>query len=185
VAEAGTGADAEVIEHGRERQGTEAHDDDRSTSCAEQCQLGGQVRGARPALVRRRRVGGRGALDRRRHVGVDQAQPVVGRRRRRLRRQAHLVHHTEQPVTAAVACEHAPGAVGAVGGGGEPDDDDPGLAVTEARYTPPPIRLGGERRPLLGGHLLTPRDKARAASARRHLSGYGGERIHPLDVRLG
>ena len=51
----------------------------------------------------------------------------------------------EQPVARAVAGEHAAGAVAAVRGRGEPQDDDRRRRVAEARHRPAPVGLAGER----------------------------------------
>ena len=97
------------------------------------------------ALVRCRRVRRRRALHRRRHPGAGEAQPVVDRHRRRLVGESGPMHRAEQPVAAAVAREDPAGAVGAVGGGRQPEHDDPGGGIAEAGHRPAPVVVVAER----------------------------------------
>ncbi len=90
------------------------------------------------------------------------------------------MHRPEQPVAAAVAGEHPAGPVGAVRGRGQPEHDDPGVGVAEARDRLAPVRLVPVGGPLLDGHLLTPCPKPRAGGAGDHLTLETGEIGMPL-----
>ena len=78
-----------------------------------------------------------------------------------------------EPVAGAVAGEHPPGAVGAVGGGGEADDQDPRGRIAEAADRPRPVVLAAEAARRIGRLGLAPGDQPRAAAAGVDL---GGER---------
>ena len=69
------------------------------------------------------------------------------------------------PIRGAVAREHAPGAVRAMGRRREPDDHDPRVRVAEAGHRPSPVLLIAERRPLLVGDPLPPRHQPGAGPA--------------------
>ena len=74
------------------------------------------------ALLDGRPVVRRGAAHRRHHPGADQPLAVPGVQRGRLRREPDPVQRREQPVAGAVAGEDPSGAVAAVRGRREPDD---------------------------------------------------------------
>src|SRR5437764_767175 len=82
--------------------------------------------------------------------------------------QARPEHRRVEPVAAAVAGEHPSGAVRAVGGRGEADDQNAGVRVTEGRDGPAPVALVGEGAAPLGRHLLAPGDEPRAGPADAH-----------------
>src|SRR6185437_6867484 len=116
-------------------------------------------------LARGRLVGRRGAADGGGDVGVEQCQAVVAADGGRLIGEPGAVEGRVEPVAGAVAGEHPPGAVGAVGGGGEADDQDPGGRVAEAADRPRPVVLAAEAARRIGGLGLAPGDQPRAASA--------------------
>ncbi len=107
-------------------------------------------------------------------------QPVPARHAGGLAGIPGAVEGGVQPVAAPVTGEHAPRPVAAVGRGREPDDEDAGVRVAEARRGPAPVRLVGERRAFPDrGHGLPPGDEPRAGPAHRDLRGQRG------DVRRG
>ena len=130
-----------------------------------QLELTDEVRRARVTLRRRRAVGRRCAMHRRGHPHAAEHQPVVDGGRRRLRRQAGAMQRRHEHVAGAVAGEHPPGAVGAVRRRRQPDDHDRRIDRAEPGHRPPPVDLGGERRPAGRRHLLPPGDQARARPA--------------------
>ena len=85
-------------------------------------------------------------------------------------RETRAVERREEKVARAVAGEEATGPVGAVGGGGEAEDDDPCCRVAEAGDGAAPVRLVRVGGPLLAGDLLAPSDEPRAAPARDDLA---------------
>ena len=73
-----------------------------------------------------------------------------------------------EPVAAAVAGEHPPGAIGAVRGRRQPDDERcAGQSSPKPGDRPTPVLLVGEGAPLLDRHLLAPRDQAWTGPAHR------------------
>ena len=83
----------------------------------------------------------------------------------------------EQEVAGPVAGEDAAGAVAAVRGRREPDDQHAGARIAEAGHRPPPVLLVAERRSLLARDLLAPGDEPRARPARDDLAVERGEVI--------
>lgn len=75
----------------------------------------------------------------------------------------------EEEVAGTIAGEVAAGAVGAVRGGSEAEDDHVCVRVTEARYGAAPVLFVGVGRLFLAGDLLTPLYEARAAPAGGYL----------------
>ena len=142
-------------------------------ACAlQQRQLALEVGQAVVALGRGRLVGRRRAADDSGDVGVGQAQ----RRRRGARSRAGWRSPARcsarvEPVAGAVAGEHAAGAVGAVGGGGEADDRQPRRRVAEAGHRAPPVVLAAEAARRVGRACLAPLDQPRAAPAGVDLRG--------------
>ena len=144
--------------------------------CAfEQLQLLDQVWEAVVALRRR------GAIARRRtavdggDIGAAQPQSVVATLRPRLVCEPGPVKRPIQPVPGPVAGEDAPGSVAAMGGGRQPDDDQPCGRVAEARERPRPsigrLRSAGEawRRPARAD--TTSRGQRRQRTIRRPRTG--------------
>ncbi len=82
-------------------------------------------------LVRGRRIGRWCAAHRGGHAGVDQLHAVGRVDAHSLIGQAGLMQRREQEISGPVAGEHPPGAVGTVGGRGQPDDEDAGLLSAE------------------------------------------------------
>ena len=87
------------------------------------------------------------------------------------------MHRAEQQVAAAVAGEHPAGAVRAVGGRRQPEHDDPGRRVAEARHRPAPVDVVAERGALGASDLLAPLDEARAGAAADDLIGDRGQLV--------
>jgi hypothetical protein len=75
------------------------------------------------------------------------------------------VERGEEEVAGAISGEVAAGAVGPVGGGGQAEDDHPGVWVPEPRYGTAPVIFGGVGGLFLAGDLFAPLDEARAAPA--------------------
>src|SRR5437867_5422425 len=131
----------------------------------EEAQLAQQIRLARRDLRGRRLVVGGRAPDRRGDVRVVQLEAVPGVRGRRLARERGVVERVEQPVAAAVAGEHPPGAVAAVGGRRQADEEESRAWVAESRERLRPVVLpdvaAGRRR----RHRLAVRDESGTESA--------------------
>src|SRR5215467_14014776 len=135
VAERGAGAGADAVGGCEKSQvGVVAdlaqRDDD--ADAGEGGQLGGQVAAAAGDLVGRRLVVGRGAAGGGDDVGVAQGEAVVGALRGRDVGEALGVEGGEEEVARAVAGEDAAGAVGAVRGGGQADQQQARVGVAEA-----------------------------------------------------
>ena len=145
-----------------------AEHDDHPQPRPQQLHLARQPRPAGVALLRCRLVRRRGAPHRRGDVDVVEAQPVVGRDRGRLVRQAGPVQRRIEPVAAAVAGEHPAGAVRAVRRGRQTDDQDLRRRIAEARHRSSPIGLVGEGAAPLQRDLLAPGNQPRAGSALAH-----------------
>ena len=161
VGEAGLGADgAEVAEGLVPGEGAEGDDH----AQVEQGELGGQPGGAGVALDGERLVVGWGALDRGSDVAGGQGEAVVARDRGRLVGEAGAVEAGEQPVAGPVAGEDPAGAVAAVGGRGEAEDEQAGGRVAE------PGERAGPRTPGRGRRPASPWPPARA---RRPAGGSG------------
>ena len=97
--------------------------------------------------------------------------PSSTRDRRRLVREAAPEHRREQEVAGAVAGEHAAGAVAAVRGGREPDDEHAGARVAEARAPAGPSRSSSRNDARFSrADLLAPLDEPRARAALRDLA---------------
>ena len=80
-----------------------------------------------------------------------------------------------QEVARGVTGEDPPRPVPAVGGRRQPEQQDPGIRIAEARHRPAPVRLVAEPGDLLARDLLAPRDEPRAAAAGHDLRGQRGE----------
>src|SRR5262249_10316170 len=85
-----------------------------------------------------------------------------------------------EPLARAIAGEDAAGAVAAVRGGRQADDDQARARVAEAGQRPPPIVLAGERGALLARHSLAPRDQPRALSTLDDGRVVASERLHSV-----
>jgi len=130
-----------------------------------------QIRTAREDLGGQRLVGGRRAADRRGDVGVAQPQAVAGVDGRRLVGEPRVVERVEEPVAAAIAGEHAAGSVAAVGRRRQPDQEEAGVGIAEARQGPRPVGLATE----------TPRRRRRHGSA---MGDQAGAPPAPHDLRV-
>ena len=113
-------------------------------------------------------------MHRRGDVGARERQPVVGRDARRLRREPGTVQRGEEPVTRAVAGEHAPGPVGPVRRRRQPDDDEPRAADRRSR---------ARRVPSRSGPRTTPGPCAPPLRARRPAAGSAGRPPPPAAPR--
>ena len=94
------------------------------------------------------------------------------------------MHRSVEPLARAVAGEHPTGAVGAVRCGREADDDDVRARVAEPGHGPAPVVVVAERRSLLRGDLLAPRDQSWAGPTRDDLCRHGRDRVHQGQGRL-
>ena len=119
---------------------------------------------ARP-LVGLGAVGGGRAAHRRGDPAAAEPQPVVRAHRRGLGREAGAVQGGEEHVAAAIAGEDPPGAVGAVGRGGEADHQQPRVGVAEPGHRPRPVLLVGEGPAPHPADLLPPGHQAGARPA--------------------
>src|SRR6266536_3445593 len=165
VGEAGSGADGtEVAQGGVPGVAAEGDDD---ANGVEKRELALQPWGAVVPLSGERLVVRGCALDRGGDVAVDEGQAVVAGDRGGLVGEAGAPEGGEQPVAGAVA---------AVGGGGQAEDEQPGVGIAEAGDGTPPILLVTEGGALLAGHALAPVDQARAAPALDHLP------VEPLEL---
>jgi hypothetical protein len=71
----------------------------------------------------------------------------------------------EEPVAAAIAGEHPPGAIGAVRRRCEPHNEDLRLRVAKPGDGPTPVLLIAVRRPALARDVFAPGNEARAGAA--------------------
>ena len=79
----------------------------------------------------KRLVGGRGAADGGGDVGVFQLEAVVAADGRGLIGEAGFVEGGEEKISGAIASEDAAGAIAAVGGGGEPENQESRVRIAE------------------------------------------------------
>jgi len=169
VAERGAGAGADAVGGGQVGQvGVVADlaEGDDDADAGEGGELGGQVAAAAGDLVGGRLVVGRGAAGGGDDVGVAQREAVVGALRRRDVGEALGVEGGEEKIARAVAGEDAAGAVGAVGGGGQADQQEARVGIAEAGDGLAPVDV------VAMGRLLVPGDlRAVAAQARAVLAG--------------
>ena len=100
-----------------------------------------------------------------------QREPVAAGARRRRRGQPGPVERRVEEVARAVAGEHAAGPVGAVGAGGQAEQDERRAGLAEARHRAAPVGLLGVGPPLHAGHLLAPGGEPRAGPAGDDLGG--------------
>jgi hypothetical protein len=81
-----------------------------------------------------------------------------------------------QEVARGIAREDPAGAIAAVRGWGQSDQQDPPVRVAEPGDRPAPVGLIAKPCDLLAGDPLAPLDEARAAPAFHDLRGQRGER---------
>ena len=148
-----------------------AEDDDHAQP-REEFELAHEIRAALVALGRRRLVRRRRATHRRGDVHVGESQTVVAPIGRRLVREPGAMERREQEVAGAIAGEDAPGAVPAVRGRSEPDDQHAGIRVAEPGDGPAPVVVGPKGRSLLARDRFPPGDEPRTGPA---LDDLGGE----------
>src|SRR5207237_811665 len=103
-------------------------------------------------------------------------QAVVAVHRLGLAREARAVEGGVEEVAAAVAGEHAAGAVGAVRGGGQSDDQQARTRIAEARHGTAPIRPIAKAAHLDARHFLAPRHQPRTSAA---LDDLAMEQVEP------
>src|SRR5262245_19546493 len=120
---------------------------------------------ARRDLRGRRAIGGRRAAGDRRHEGVVEVESVVTGNGRRLVGESGAVERRVEPVAALVAREDAAGAIAAVGGRSEPDDEEPRPRIAEPGHGASPVDPLAEARDPLARHALAMRDQPRAQPA--------------------
>ena len=140
----------------------------------DELELALQPRRAALALLRQRLVRRRRAADRGGDPAVAQRQAVVAVLGGRLVGEAGAVQRGEQEVARAVAGEDAAGAVGAVRGRRQAEDQHARRRVAEAGDRAAPVVPVAERRALLARDELAPLDEPRAGAAGRDL---GFERL--------
>ena len=143
----------------------EGAEGDDHPAARQQLQLALQVGQAVVALLGGRLVGRRRAADDGGDVGVAQPQPVAAPLGLGLVGEAGPVQRRVEPLAGAVAGEHPPGPVGAVGGRRQADDRDPRGGVAEAVQRPRPVVLAAVATRRVGGARLAPLDQPRAAPA--------------------
>lgn len=119
-------------------------------------QIGAAVEqfGGERFVVGRRAVRGGG------DVAVDQFQTIVFEKRGGLAAKSGFEHRAKQPIATSITGEHSPGAVGAVRGGRQTNDEKTRVLLSKRRHSPAPITLvlKAERRIL--GRRFAPRDEA-------------------------
>jgi hypothetical protein len=141
----------------------------------EQLELVGGVGKAGIALLRGGLILRRGAADGGRDPEPFETEAVFAVARDGFVRETRAVEGGEEEVTRAVAGEEAAGPVGAVGGGGEAEDDDPCRWVAEAGDRTAPVGLTGVSGPFLAGYFFSPLHEPRAAAAGDDLTLQRGE----------
>jgi len=92
-----------------------------------------------PDFFRERLIFGRRAADRRGNQSACKDKPVIGTFRVRLIREAGAMELRVQEISRAVPGEHAPGAVGAMRGGRESDDDETSIGIAKGRHGASPV----------------------------------------------
>lgn len=93
---------------------------------------------------------------------VDEFQSVVGSLERRLIGETRAVKSAIEPLTAAVAGEHATRSIGPVSGGCETDDEKSRIRVTEIGNWSAPVIPFGEGFSFFRGDRPTVSDQTRA-----------------------
>ncbi len=119
-------------------------------------------------LVRRRLVARRRAADRGRDERIRQHQSIVHGSRCGQVGEPRAVERRHEEIArppSAVAGKHAPGPIGAVGGGRKPDDQEAGARVTEPGHWTRPVTLVAVRAPLLPTDLKAVVPQSRAPFA--------------------
>ena len=166
----GTGGDVAEGLQGTERpvpgEGAEGDDDHHAPEGPD---LPGQVGQAAVPLLGERLVVRRSAPDDGRDVAVGEGQAVALVASRRLAGEAGPVQRPVEPVARRVAGEQPPGAVPAVGGGGEAHDEQASAGVAEAGEGAGPVGRPPEARGRRRGHRLPPGNEPGAPPAADHL----------------
>ena len=119
----------------------------------QQLQLALHVRAASANLFDRWLVVGWCATDRRAEVCVHQLQPVVSRNAGGLRSKAGGKENLVEKISRAVAGEHSPGAIGAVGSRGQADQKQPGAWDRQSQELVSPNNSNRDRRGVLRAPL--------------------------------
>src|SRR5207244_12227881 len=145
----------------------------------QQPELAEQVAPAGRDLERRRTVGRWRTAGHRGDEGVPQAKPVIPVQGGRLVGEAGAVERGVEPVATLVAGEDAAGAIAAVRGWRQPDDQETGARITEAGNGPAPVRPVAEAGHLLARHPLAMLDQPGAEPAASEPLLEAGERLTP------
>src|SRR3989442_4063146 len=152
----------------------------------EQAELGAEVWPAAVELRAARLVAGRGTTRGGADVAVAEREAIVARRRFWLAREAVALQRLVQPVATRVAREHPACAVGAVCGGGQPDEEQPRVRIPEPGHRLPPIGPIAELTLLVARHALAVGAQAGATVAGDDGAVDGSERgKHGAKCRWG
>ena len=141
----------------------ERHDD---PHIVQQVKLGQEKRATAAQLGRGRPVAGRRTAHRRCDVAVGETQTIASIGRDGLVGEARSIKGSIEEVSAPVPREDPASPVATVGGGGQPDHQQPRSRITKARDWSPPVLPITVPPNLLAGRPLAMPDQARASSAR-------------------
>lgn len=144
---------------------SDAAEDDDDLGVFEEFQLLFEVGLAGADFIGRRLVAGRGAVDGAGDPGIGELEAVAQVGAGGLVGEAGVAEGPEKEVAGAVPGEDAAGAIGAVGTGGEADDDEAGLGVTERGDGAAPVGVGEVGAALDLGDVLAVVAEAGAALA--------------------
>jgi len=148
----------------------DAAEGDDYAQVGQQVQFGFEPMTAVVQFARGGLVVGRRAMSGGGDAGVGELESVVTGAAFGLGREAGRVEDAIEPVAGAVAGEHASGTVGAVGGGGEAEDQELGVGVAEGGDGFAPIVPIEISAPFDAGDLAAMGDEARATGAGDDLS---------------
>ena len=168
MAEARARFQAEGISEGVEGVGAQGDED---AEGGEEHQLAFEVRETVLSFQRQRFVVRRSAADGSRDVGAGKNQAIVAVEAMGLVGEAGAVEGSIKPVAGAVAGEDTAGAVAAVSGRSEADDQDAGGGVAEAWDWAAPVVPLAIRGALLAADGLAPFDQAGAFTAEDNFIG--------------
>jgi len=124
-----------MIEIGVERDASEG----KNRARVEEFEFPFEIRRAVADFFRERLIIRRRAADRRGNQSAREDKPVIGTFRVRLIREAGAMELRVQEISRAVPGEHAPGAVGAMRGGRESDDDETSIGIAKGRHGASPV----------------------------------------------
>ncbi len=138
-----------------------------------------QVLAAVLELRRERPVVRRRALDRGREKRAEELEPVSRPDRLGLIRETRGVERPEEEIAGLVSGEDPAGAVSAVRGRREADDEEPSAGVSERRQRAAPVALATKAARCALDRLLSPGDQSRATPAGNDLP------LEPPELGLG